>query len=143
MQRFLSFSVARFLGFSVQDMGSSFRDLKAWQEARLLVRDCYKLSATFPRAEIYGLTAQLRSAAISVEANIAEGSGRGSKKEFVQFLRISKGSLHELESYLILAVDLEYATAQVVEPIEERLKSVGRLVAGLVRSLQPGPSNAE
>lgn len=116
----IRFLVSYLLG--LRGMGRSFRDLVVWQEARLLAKDCYELTSDLPKAEMFGLTAQIRACVVSVSANIAEGSGRGSKKEFAQFLRIARGSLYELESYLVIVVDLGFVSCEQVSQTEERLK---------------------
>jgi four helix bundle protein len=87
-------------------MGKSFRDLIVWQRAIDLTTCIYQLSATFPKAEIYGLTSQLRRAAVSVASNIAEGAGRGGKREFKQFLIMARGSNCELQTQLLIAARL-------------------------------------
>jgi four helix bundle protein len=81
----------------------SFKDLEVWQMAMTLAADCYHLTARFPKEEIYSMTAQIRRAAASVPANIAEGHGRENTGAFIQFLRIAQGSLKELETHLLLA----------------------------------------
>jgi four helix bundle protein len=81
----------------------SYKDLEVWQRAMSLAEDCYRLTAEFPREEIYGMTSQIRRASVSVAANIAEGYGRDQTGPFIQFLRISQGSARELETHLILA----------------------------------------
>ncbi|HZG51052.1 MAG TPA: four helix bundle protein [Pyrinomonadaceae bacterium] len=86
----------------------SHRDLIAWQKAMKLVVAVYKLSKNFPKEELYGLTSQLRRAAVSIPANIAEGQGRRSKTEFKQFLGHARGSLLEPDTHLELALRLEY-----------------------------------
>lgn len=83
-------------------MLESHRDLKVWQKAVDVVVDCYKLSKAFPRDEIYGLTSQLRRAAVSVPANIAEGYGRGGRGEYLQFPTIAQGALKEVETISLL-----------------------------------------
>ena len=89
-------------------MGSSgiqsYRDLKVWQQAMDLAEKCYRLTRQFPKDELYGMTSQVRRSAASVAANIAEGHGRNSRGEYIQFLRVAQGSLKELETHLILAV---------------------------------------
>ncbi|HJP84323.1 MAG TPA: four helix bundle protein [Fimbriimonadaceae bacterium] len=122
-------------------MSSGFQDLVAWQKARELVKECYLLSGGLPKSEQFGISAQLQRAAVSVPPNIAEGSGRGSQREFVQFLRIAQGSLHEVETYLILLVDLEFASAQRVEDVQDLRRSVGRLLAALIKSMLPVAQN--
>jgi len=81
----------------------SFKDLFVWQKGIELVNDIYKLTKQFPKDEVYGLTSQIRRAAISIPANIAEGCGRGTTKNYIQFLEISRGSLLELETLIIIA----------------------------------------
>jgi four helix bundle protein len=81
----------------------SYRDLRVWQEAMTLVEDCYRFSKELPREELFGLTSQIRRAAVSIPANIAEGYGRDSKGSYVSFLKTAQGSLKELETHLILA----------------------------------------
>lgn len=113
---------------------SSFRDLVVWQKSRELAKLCYQLSSGLPKAEQFGLVAQIRSAAISIPANISEGAGRGSKKEFVQFLRIARGSLYEIETYLVLIVDLGFVETHDIALIEDVRRSVDRLLAALIKS---------
>ena len=112
-----------------------YRDLVAWQKAMDLVERVYVASAVFPREEQYGLTAQLRRAAVSVPSNIAEGQGRrSSDDEFVRFLQISVGSLCELETQLELAVRLKFLTKPQAVDLRACSDEVGRLVNGLIRS---------
>ncbi len=89
-------------------MAESFRELIAWQKAMALVTDVYRETEAFPSREIYGLTNQVRRAAVSVASNIAEGKGRLSKKEFVQFLANARGSLCEVQTQLEIAKNLGY-----------------------------------
>ena len=110
----------------------SFKDLIVWQKAYLLVLEIYKITKDFPKPEIYGLAQQMRRAAVSIPSNIAEGYGRGHKAEYRQFLSISYGSLSELETQYLLAVDLMYISK--LETIENLLKEVGSM---LYRMLNP------
>ena len=96
------------LGSREDGVSESFRDLVAWQRAMTLVTQVYRATDTFPRREIYGLTNQVRRSAVSVASNIAEGKGRLSKREYVQFLSRARGSLCELETQLEIAVNLGY-----------------------------------
>ena len=114
----------------------NFRDLIAWRKAMDLVVDCYRLTKGFPKEEIYGLTNQLRRAAISIPSNIAEGEGRGGKVEFSRFLHIAHGSLRELETQLTIASRLEYITTSDLQIITGLTSEVGRLINGLLRSLR-------
>ena len=117
-------------------MGKSYRDLMAWQEAMKLALVTYRLSKKFPRAEMFGLTSQIRRSAISVPSNIAEGQGRLSPREFRMFLGHALGSLMELETQAILANELEYLAKSELEEILAIAARVGRLVNGLVASLE-------
>jgi four helix bundle protein len=115
---------------------NSYRDLRVWQEAMAVASACYVLTKAFPREEIYGMTAQIRRAAVSIAANVAEGHGRESTGSFVQFLRVAQGSLKELETHLLLAGQVQVAEASTVEPILARCDSLGRMLRRLIRSLQ-------
>src|SRR4051794_41117633 len=89
----------------------SYRDLIAWQKARQFTKSIYEVTARFPKNEMFGLTMQLRRAAVSIVSNIAEGQARYSKKEFIHFLRNSRGSLAEVETQIIVSEDLGYLSA--------------------------------
>ena len=114
----------------------SYRDLRVWREAIDLAEACYRLSAVFPRREIFTMTAQLRRAAISVPANIAEGYGRDSTGSYVQFLKVAQGSLKELETHLLLSQRLGFAQAQAIEPVLARCAVVGKMLGSLIRAVQ-------
>ena len=88
-------------------MKHEFRDLKIWQKARTLNKDIYKVSKTFPKEELYGLTSQIRRASISVPSNISEGSGYDSDAQFLRYLYIALGSLCEVETQLYLSSDID------------------------------------
>jgi len=92
-------------------MSHRYQDLIVWQKARKLASEIYQATNGFPKSELYGLTSQLRRAVVSVASNIAEGQGRMTKGEFLQFLGHSRGSLLELETQLAIAVDLHYLDA--------------------------------
>jgi four helix bundle protein len=117
-------------------MLESYRDLKVWQKAIDLVVACYKLSKTFPKDEVYGLTSQLRRAVVSVPANIAEGYGRGSRKEYLQFLTVAQGSLKEVETHLIIAQRLEYTKQPQLEAILAHTEEIGKMLGSLIRTLK-------
>ncbi|MBI1813872.1 MAG: four helix bundle protein [Deltaproteobacteria bacterium] len=116
-----------------------FRELLVWRQAMDLARDCYFLTKSFPKEELYGLTSQIRRAAVSVPANIAEGNGRGTRKDYVSFLRIAQGSLRELETYLILIVEIGLVRQEAVAPLSAQVNSVARLLNRLIQSLLPNP----
>ena len=113
----------------------SFKKLIVWQKAYALVQMIYKHSHNFPSSESYGLTSQIRRAGVSVLANIAEGSERQHKKEFLQFLSVARGSLAEVETYLMLAKDLDYLNERDFNSLEEQRREVGKLLRGLSKSL--------
>jgi four helix bundle protein len=115
-----------------------YRELIAWQKAMDLVELVYRLTHRFPREELYGLTSQVRRAAVSVPSNIAEGQGRGVGAEFAHHLRIANGSRQEVETQLLIAVRLGYITEDECGSVFCLLEEVGRLLAGLHRSVVTG-----
>ena len=117
-------------------MADSFRDLVVWQKAMALAADVYRSTKCFPRSEMYGLTSQIRRAAVSVPSNIAEGKGRLSKKEFVQFLAKARGSLCEVDTQLELSKVLEFMQFQDFERLSTQSSKVGRLLNALIVSIQ-------
>jgi four helix bundle protein len=119
-------------------MGDFLR-LKVWHAAQQMTVNVYRISGGFPRSEQFGLTAQLRRAAVSVSSNIAEGAGRGNPQAFRAFLRIARGSLHEVRSQLDLAVRLGYLSNVEAIPVLSQAEEVSRMLSGLLRSknLQP------
>ena len=110
-----------------------YRDLVVWQKAMEMVTEIYRITQAFPREEIYGLTSQIRRAAISIPSNIAEGQGRLTRGEFRQFLGHAKGSLAELETQILIAQNLGYI--QNPSPLLDRVAAVARLLNGLLNSL--------
>ncbi len=112
-----------------------YRDLVAWQKAMDMVEDAYRSSRGFPSDERYGLTAQLRRAAASVPANIAEGQGRRTVGEFRQALSVANGSLREFETHVMLAARLSILPTNDSERLLLRAAEVGRLVSGLARGI--------
>jgi len=118
----------------------SFRDLRVWKEAMDLVSASYSLSSGFPKEELYGLTSQLRRAAISIPANIAEGYGRENTGSYVQFLRIAQGSLRELQTHVLLAERLGFADVHGVGPVLEKCETVSKMLNGLIRALVKPPT---
>ena len=110
--------------------------LYAWQIAMTLVKEVYQETQLFPMQERYGLTAQARRAAVSVPSNIAEGAARTGSREFARFLSHSRGSLAELETHLLIAVELGYMSSS--STVFERIERVSQLLTGLLRSVRPG-----
>src|SRR5689334_5669737 len=117
-------------------MSHSNKDLIVWQKARMLAGEIYRTSELFPKYEIYGLTSQIRRAAISVASNIAEGQGGLTKGEFQQFLGHSRGSLLELKTQLTIAMDLHYISPNELPSLESKTSEVNRLLNGLISSLR-------
>jgi four helix bundle protein len=107
------------------------RDLQVWQKSMHFVTDIYRETATFPRSEVYGLTNQVRRAAVSVPSNIAEGCGRSSKKEFAHFLCNARGSLLEVETQLEIAKNLGYLPEKNASELLSRTNEIGRMLNGL------------
>jgi four helix bundle protein len=116
-------------------MGQSFKDLIAWQRAIELTLAVYKLTAKFPNSERFGLTNQMRRAAVSVASNIAEGYGRSSRGEYVQFLGHARGSCCELETQIVIARELMFGTAEALESASRLCNDAGRLLGHLMKSL--------
>jgi len=113
-----------------------FRKLKVWEKAHQLTLEVYKASKKMPGFELYGLTAQMRRAAVSISANIAEGYGRSGDPEFSRFLRIAQGSSSELSYHLLLCSDLGYLDRGLADRLAELVDEVQRMLAALVRRLQ-------
>ena len=113
----------------------SFKDLIVWQKGIELVNEIYKVTKHFPKDELYGLTSQARRAAISVPANIAEGWGRGTTKNYIQFLEISRGSLYELNTLIIISVNQEYLSSEKCSEIESNINEIGRILNAIITKL--------
>ena len=115
-------------------MAGSYRDLVAWSKARGLVTEIYRATREFPKDELYGLTNQLRRAAVSVPSNIAEGQARYSKHEFHHFLNNARGSLAEVETQLMIANDLGYLASEEANFMLGKASELGRILNGLIAS---------
>ncbi|MCX6756712.1 MAG: four helix bundle protein [Candidatus Nomurabacteria bacterium] len=111
----------------------AFTDLIVWQESHRLVLMIYKITKNFPHEEIFGITSQMRRAAVSITSNIAEGFGRRSKKEKSQFYTIAISSLIELESQLLVARDIEYISIFDFENINKQIIGVHRLLKAFIK----------
>jgi four helix bundle protein len=114
----------------------SYRDLRVWKEAMDLAVQCYEATKAFPREEMFGLVTQIRRAASSVPANIAEGYGRESTGSYAHFLRTAQGSLKELETHLLLATRVGLMPEAKSEPLIQHSDVVGRMLRGLIRSIE-------
>ena len=101
-----------------------------------LAEAAYRLTERFPKAEVYGMTSQIRRSAASIAANIAEGHGRENSGSFVQFLRMAQGSLKELETHLLLAVRVSLVPTGDAEPLLQKCDEFGRMLRSLIRSIQ-------
>lgn len=119
-------------------MTSSFKDLRVWQDAVKLAVLVYSVTEKFPKHELYGLTGQIRRAAVSVASNIAEGKGHRSSREFCNFLFHARGSLLELQTQAIIAKELKYLSPAEVEPLLEQAEAVARTLNALINAVR-GP----
>ena len=126
----------------MKDVNSKgFRDLIAWQKGMELSEMVYKITSSFPKEELYGITSQMRRAAVSIPSNIAEGQLRNSKKEFIQFLSIALGSCAELSTQLELSKRLRYLTESDFELISDVIHEVMKILHGLRKKHQLDVSN--
>lgn len=116
-------------------MAVDFRDLKVWEEAMGLAEEVYRVTATFPLEERFGLAAQARRAAVSVPSCIAEGNARSSTRDYLRFLSMAKGSLAELHTQMLLASRLQYIGEACAAGLLSRLRTVSLLMQGLRKSL--------
>jgi four helix bundle protein len=117
-------------------MAQHYKDLIAWQKAMKLVTRVYSVSDAFPRRELFGLTGQLRRAAVSVPSNIAEGQARFSHKEFVHFLRNARGSLAEVETQILIARDLHYISGTDAGQLAREINEISRILMALTNAIQ-------
>jgi four helix bundle protein len=124
-------------------MVRSYQDLIVWQKAMELVTEIYRVSQKFPKEEVFGLTSQIRRAAVSIPSNIAEGRGKFSKGDFQYFLGHARGSLSEVETQILIAKNLDYLTSTEINHIMELSSEVGRLLNGLLASIKKSsPDNS-
>jgi len=114
-------------------MSSSFKSLVVWQKAHHFVLDVYKITLTFPKDELYGLTSQFRRAAISIPANIAEGYTRYGDKDKLRFYNIAQGSLEECRYYLVLSNDLGY---MIEHEMEEKLEEISKMLVSYINKIK-------
>src|SRR5579871_1798117 len=112
----------------------SVKTLRVWQEAIALAKDSYALTADWPKQELFGLAGQIRRAAVSIPANLAEGKGRGSTAELVRFARIAQGSAYELDTLLEIACELEFVDREQASSMRTRLLSLLRQLSSYIRS---------
>ena len=117
---------------------ASFKELDAWKLARKLVKTVYELSSKFPKEEVFMLTAQIRKAAVSAPSNIAEGVGRRTKKDSLQFQHIARGSLNEIETQVYLAIDLNYLDDASAQAIISEIEDCRKVLSGYIKYLEAG-----
>lgn len=138
---------ARGSGLGVRDSGlgvraeeetviHNFKDLDVWKRSVAFTTDIYRLTAQFPGAERFGLTCQIPRAVVSVPANIAEGWGKGSTREYVQFLMIARGSLMELETHLNVACNLSFLTQDELRTASKATEEIGKMPNGSISALK-------
>ena len=123
--------------FSRMQTIQSFRDLAVWQRSMILVEEIYRLTRRFPREEQFGLTAQIRRASISIPSNIGEGKRRKRRRVLLNHLDIALGSQAEVEVQLEIAMRLEFVSRQEYQRLQPIIEEIGRMLNGLIRSLQP------
>ena len=116
----------------------SYRDLQVWQKSIALVVESYRVAKILPKSETYGLVGQIQREAVSIPANIAEGRGREHLGDYLRHLSFSNGSLMELETHFLIAVELGYVSRDQISPVMNMAAEVGRMLTGLTRKLR-GP----
>ncbi len=114
----------------------NYKELDVWKRSVAFTTELYKLTARFPETERFGLVSQIRRAAISVPANIAEGWGRGSTREYIQFLTIARGSLMKLETHLIVGCNLTFLTQDDSKLASKAIEETGKMLNGLIGALK-------
>ena len=114
----------------------NFRELTVWKDGRILVKEVYKLTHLLPDSERFGLIAQIQRSAISIPANIAEGCGKDSEKDFIRFFQISLGSAYELETHFILCEDLEFFSPEIVQRIIGEIQILQKKIVALIKHIK-------
>jgi four helix bundle protein len=117
-------------------MLKNYKELKVWEKAYELCLNIYRITRNFPKEESYGLTSQIRRAAVSIPSNIAEGYGRRTTRDYIRALYIAYGSICELETQILLAGDLGYIVSQDLEGVRKDLGDIERMLKGLIKSLE-------
>jgi len=115
---------------------NSYKDLKIWQKGIELVEVIYKITVSFPQNEQYGITSQIRRSSVSVPSNIAEGWGRGYNNNFLQFIKIARGSLYELETQLIIAYKIQLITKEDFEIIQNLILIESKMINSFITTLK-------
>jgi four helix bundle protein len=122
---------------------TTYKDLDVWQQTRILVKTIYQFTKKFPKEEQFGLTNQIRRAAVSIPSNIAEGCGRNHFKDSIQFFFIARASLYELETQIILACDLEYILEQELLSVTDQITRCKKLLNGFINYYQKQSNNQQ
>ena len=117
-------------------MVTNFKELEVWKRSVALTTELYTLTSRFPDVERYGLTSQIRRAITSIPANIAEGWGRGSTGEYIQFLTVARGSLMEVETHLIVACNLHFLSDSALAPFSKEIEEIGKMLNALIAALK-------
>lgn len=113
-----------------------FKKIQVWEKAHKLTLQLYKITSSFPKEELYGLTSQIRRAASSIPANIAEGAGRDTQTELARFIHIASGSASELEYHLMLARDLDYIDSKIYPELDAAINEIKRMLNGFEKTVQ-------
>jgi four helix bundle protein len=132
-------ALAPYLFFNMSERVKSYKDLVVWRKSIILVKLVYQLTRAFPADEKFGLVSQMRRAAVSVPSNLAEGHARNTTGEFIQFISHAEGSLAELETQLILAVELNFCSSTDAQPSHNLVQEVQKMANALRRSLASRP----
>ena len=120
---------------SDNEMIQTYKDLIVWQKSMILAEEIYLVTKNFPKEEVYGLISQLHRASVSIPSNLAEGSSRRSKQEFIRFINIASGSLAELETQLMLSNRLNFVTIEKLNQLKNQTKEISKMLFALQRSL--------
>ena len=115
------------------------KDLDVWKDSIDLVVKIYQITKGFPKEELYGLTSQIRRAAVSIPANISEGSARNYSMEFIRFLRIAQASLSEFETLLLISSRLNYMEKDIFQSIQGRICKINAQLSGLIKAINQKP----
>ena len=114
----------------------TFKEISSWQKSMTLVTDIYSVTSSFPESEKFGLTNQMRRAAVSIPSNIAEGFGRNSIADFIRYLNIARGSLFELQTQVEISMNLQFLDEDVQNEMDNEIDEIGRLINALIKSLK-------
>ncbi len=110
--------------------------MEIWKKGIEITKQVYNITESFPKTEIYGLTSQMRRAAVSIPSNISEGAARNTKKEFIQFLHNARGSLSELDTQMIIALELGFLDKNTYDSVEKELNHENKMITGLIKTLK-------